>query len=152
MRRLLPAARSLAAIALTLAAMNTPAEGPPVLVEDAWVRAAPPSAEMLAGFMTLTNRSDRIHVLVGADSPDFREVSIHRTRIEDGMARMRPVEGVELLPGESVVFEPGGLHLMLVGPERPLSPDDEVRLVLHLEDGSQLVTTAVVRHPAGDRP
>jgi len=45
---------------------------------------------VLAGYLTLHNPGDRAVTVVGAESPDFERVEIHRTELRDGVARMRP--------------------------------------------------------------
>jgi copper(I)-binding protein len=41
---------------------------------------------------------------------------MHETVIEDGIARMREIPVLEIAAGETVVFERGGKHLMLMQP------------------------------------
>lgn len=105
-------------------------------VEDAWIRAAPPGAMMLAGYMALGNTGDAPVVLVAADSDAFGDVSMHRTVEEGGVARMRPLERVTVAPGQRVTFAPGGMHLMLMQPKRALHPGDKVAIRLRQADGT----------------
>jgi copper(I)-binding protein len=58
---------------------------------------------------------------------------------------MRPHERLRVGAGETVRLAPGGLHIMLHGLTRALSPGDEVPLVLLLEGGDSLAVTARVR-------
>ncbi len=57
------------------------------------------------------------------NSPQFDSVSLHETIIDsDGMSHMQEIHQLVLQPGESVVLEPGGKHLMLMG----LCPDQSI--------------------------
>lgn len=119
-------------------------EPSPVRVTGAWIREAPPVSTMLAGYATLENASDNPVAIVGGSSPAFARVEIHRTRITDGLARMARQERVEIPGGGRVAFEPGGYHLMLIGPARVLAEGDEVEVTLELEDGRTIRIRATV--------
>ena len=75
-----------------------------LMIEGAWIRAAPPGAHMRAGYATLRNGGDAPLVVRGARSDAFGEVSMHSTQIEDGIARMRELPEITLAPGERVVL------------------------------------------------
>ncbi|MCE5232198.1 MAG: copper chaperone PCu(A)C [Mizugakiibacter sp.] len=129
--------RGLAAALLMIAAATAQAAGR-LTVEDAWIRAAPPGAMMLAGYMVLGNTGDAPVVVTAADSDAFGDVSMHRTIEENGVARMRPLERVAVAPGARVAFAPGGMHLMLMQPKRALRPGDKVAIRLVQADGTAM--------------
>jgi len=117
-----------------------------VAVVDPWVRAAPPNASVLAGYMTLTNTGTEPVAVVEASSSQFDRVEMHRTEIDDkGMARMFQVKEHKLDPGVSVEFKPGGNHFMLIKPKKPLKIGDHVMIDLKLSDGSVTQIHAIVR-------
>jgi hypothetical protein len=133
-------------LALTLAATSwLAAAQPDIQIEDAWVREAPPSARMLAAYMTLKNSADQDQVLVEVQSPAFSHVMLHRSEVIDGVARMIHLDEVVIPAGGSVQLEPGGLHLMMPAPETRLSAGDRVPLVLLFADGNQIEVQAEVR-------
>jgi len=106
----------------------------PIEVENARVRLVPGGGPM-AGYMEIRNHSDNIIRLVGAASPAFGNVMIHRTIVRDGRARMQhQSDGVRIVPGDSAVFKPRDLHLMLMQPRRELEVGDQVEIVLQFED------------------
>ncbi|HSX62875.1 MAG TPA: copper chaperone PCu(A)C [Tahibacter sp.] len=122
-------------------------------IEDAWIRAAPPGAAMLAGYATLRNAGDAPLVVRGARSDAFGSVSMHATRIEDGVARMREIEAITLAPGERVVLEPGGRHLMLMRPARELARGAAAAIVFEVGDGASTTTADfIVRDAPGADP
>jgi copper(I)-binding protein len=133
-------------LALTLAANSwLAAAQPDIQIENAWVREAPPSARMLAAYMTLKNSADQDKVLVEVQSPAFSHVMLHKSEVIDGMARMIHLDEVVIPAGGSVQLEPGGLHLMMPAPETRLSAGDRVPLVLMFADGNRIEVQAEVR-------
>lgn len=117
-------------------------------VADAWIRAAPPGMDMLAGYARLSNPGPSAKTVVGFDSPAFAAVELHRTAIENGVSRMRPVPRLPIAPGDEVELRPGGLHLMLISPARPLAEGDRVPVRVLLEDGE----TVEVEFPVAGEP
>jgi len=109
-------------------------------VMDAWIRAAPPDAEMMAGYATLKNTGDvRISILT-VQSDTFRMASLHETLNDNGVSRMRELHRIELAPGASVTLKPGGKHLMLMQPRQEVHAGDKVEMLFLLEDGTRLET------------
>ena len=121
------------------------AENVPIVVESAWVREGPPVATTLAGYMILTNRSQTPVSVKAARSDDFDRVEFHRSVLVDGVARMER-EGRITVPARGrVVFEPGGRHVMLIGPARSLASGDAIELTLVLEDDSEIDIAVPIR-------
>lgn len=116
-----------------------------VIIGDPHVREVLPGQSNSASFMTLQNTGGEPHALQRAESPAAKTVELHTHTLEGGMMRMRPVEQVPLPAGESVRFEPGGLHLMWIGLVQPLKAGQEVPLTLFFEDGSRRELTVPVR-------
>lgn len=119
-------------------------------VREPWVRAMPPVAPMTAGYLVLDNGGTAPAALVGAESPQFREVQLHRSVQVEGMARMERQERIPIPAGGSVELAPGGYHLMLMGAAGPLVPGSTVDLTLRFEDGSSLAVQAPVRQGGED--
>ena len=146
MRRLIHAVLG----ALCLLAGQALAADPVLGVSEAWVREAPPGADVLAGYLRLENPAGDTVVVGTLQSRDFDHIEIHRTVVEEGVARMFPVERLEIPPGETVALEPGGMHLMLFRPVRSLRQDDRVVFSLELADGRSQTFEATVRRETGD--
>jgi copper(I)-binding protein len=142
-----PAAAFLLCLSFLTTAM---AASPAIDVDAPWVREAPPASTVLAAYMVLKNTGDTARTITRIDSPDFRDGQIHRTVVEDGVAKMLPVEQLQLPAGGSVALEPGGLHVMLFDPQRPLRDGDSVKLLIHDSDGDNVTVSApVVRKTGG---
>ncbi len=118
-------------------------------VHDQWVREAPPSAKVMAGYLSLHNHTDKTHTILRITSPQFSRVEIHRTKIKNDIARMLPVSKIIISPNGKVLFEPGGLHLMLIKPKKKYRSGDKIQLTLHLSDKSTFDFTAPVKKGHG---
>lgn len=120
-----------------------------VLVEDGYVQALPPTVQNTSAYMHITNNTDEVLVLTGADSPLARSVMLHETRDTDGMMSMEHVMSVEIAPGDTVSLQPGGLHVMLMGLSQTLQVGDTVELSLHFRDRDAYLLQLPVRRPGG---
>jgi hypothetical protein len=139
--RLLP---GLAGLCLAMAVQAEPVANA-IQVEGAYARAVPPGQTNSAAFMVLHNAGSTAHALMAAESPVAKVVELHTHALKDGMMRMRQIERIELPAGQKVQLEPGGLHLMLIGLDHPLTPEEQVPLTLIYEDGSHQSLQAPVR-------
>ena len=117
-------------------------------IETPWIRAAPPGAGTLAGFLVLRNGCDAPVTVAGVESLDFGMPMIHRTVEEGGVSRMRDAGTLVVPAGGELRFEPGGLHLMLMRPLRVLKEGDVGRVRLVLADGRKLFSEYPVRRAA----
>lgn len=136
----------LGALAL-LAALSLPAfagECTPV-VRDGWVRMPPMAMPMMAGFGRIENLCAKPVTIVAASSAAFGDVSLHETRVVDGISKMRALPELRIAPGESAVLKPGGMHLMLMQPGATLKPGSKVAVEFALKDGGKLLGEFVVR-------
>lgn len=119
--------------------------GEGVMAENAWIREAPPGASALAGYLTLHNHGDKERSIVGAGSPAFGNVMLHRTEMEKGMAKMVHQKRVNIPAGKSVTFKPNDYHLMMMKPKHALKAGDKVEVTLEFKNGESLTVTHVVR-------
>ena len=134
-----------AALMSALFALAATAEEAGISVRDAWVRETPPGMTMTAGYMVLQNKTSRPQVLVAASSSAFETVMIHRTVARQGMTGMEHSPQVELPPNASLLFAPGGYHLMLLNPNRTLRAGDRVEIRLEFRGGLVLPVACEVR-------
>lgn len=134
--------------ALSLGSALAMAEGG-VMVDNAWIREAPPGATSQAGYMTLNNHSDAARTLVSASSPAFGNVMLHRTVMEGGTAKMVHQMAIEIPANGSVTFEPNGYHLMLMKPKQQLKAGDKVDIALKFKNGKTMKVTFEVRAGMG---
>jgi copper(I)-binding protein len=151
---LFPESKTFALAATVAALLAGPAVAGPaasVTITDAWLRPAPAGMSMTSGYLTLRNTSAQPVRLRAAATPLARSVTLHRSVVTGGVARMEALsEGLVIPPGGSAVFKPGGNHLMLEGLSHPLKVGDKLSLTLSFD--GQTATTAVfeVRASAPD--
>ena len=103
--------------------------------DKAWIRPLPPGMKMTAGFGQLHNLGPETLELTSFASPEFGDVSLHRTEIIDGVSRMREVPSLSIAPGETVELAPGGYHLMLMMPAGPISPEQSITVQMTAGEG-----------------
>jgi copper(I)-binding protein len=134
-----------ACIALMLLGICTAAAADSQLTFDAaWIRAMPPGMKMTAGFGRLHNAGSDTIQLTAFASPQFGDVSLHRTELVDGVSRMREVPALTIAAGETVELAPGGYHLMLMMPSGPLEVGHKVALEMKSSDGGVFTFEAAV--------
>lgn len=133
----------LVAISMLLFAGTVHAAG--LSIEDPWIRAAPPGADVLAGYATLHNLGDTSLTITGGRSADFERVELHEMKMESGVMKMRPLGGIALAAHGDVALAPGGTHLMLMQPKRLLKAGDVVDVELVDASGAAHAARFVVR-------
>lgn len=150
MRRILGLVVSLLSAVLVLCPTEAQERVEPLITQGAWARAtvlaleAPamnstPEAEMpmsavSAAYMTLENHGENPLRLITAATPAAGIVEIHETTIQNDVMQMRPVEGgIIIAAGDSVVLEPGGLHVMLLDLQHELVQGEALALTLTFE-------------------
>jgi len=136
-------ATSCALLLSVLFACRAWAQTPPITVTDAWVRATPGS-DVAAVYLTVRNTGRSPVTVTGVECP-VADAMIHESTVEGGVSRMRPQGTLIIAPGQTLKFEPGGLHVMLHGLKAPLSPGDSVPLVLQVKSVGSLPFQAQVR-------
>jgi copper(I)-binding protein len=110
--------------------------GPPVVVNNVVVTAVTRDMPMAAAYLDISNRSGEAIRITRVSSPNYESVEMHETAIEDGIARMRKLDVVEIPDDETVSFVRGGRHLMLM---RPL--DDAANITLNFYQQDLLIVS-----------
>ena len=120
-----------------------------ISVADAWARATAPDAPTAAFYATIRNDTDDTDTLTGATTDVCDVVELHTMTMVDDVMSMMPADATELTvdAGETLVLEPGGLHVMCMGLREQLVVDQAVDLELVFESGTTLDVTADVRQP-----
>jgi copper(I)-binding protein len=130
--------RFLISVLLLAAGMVVAYPGPaPVTVSQARIRWLPGDLPM-AGYFRITSHATSPLYLVGATSPAFAELMLHRSIEEAGTSRMEHVDRVALNPAQTVEFAPGGYHLMLMQRKQDVHAGQEVPVTLRFSDGETL--------------
>jgi copper(I)-binding protein len=128
-------AGALLAISLSTAAV-TPVHAN-ILVEHPWIRWLPANLPA-GGYVVIANDGRAPERLVGASSPDYARVMLHRSQEVNGVDVMTAVSGIDIPAHGSVKLAPGGYHLMLMHAKRAIKPGDKVTMTLHFAGGEAL--------------
>lgn len=98
-----------------------------------------------AAYFVVENRGSEPDRLLEVRSGVARRVELHRSVVEEGMARMRPADSVVVEGGGRTILEPGGLHVMLMGVTEAISAGDTVELVLDFRHAGEVTVAAPAR-------
>lgn len=116
------------------------AEAEDMVVEGAWSRASIGTSRPGVAYLTIHNAGDEAVRLIGIRTDLAKRSEIHRSSINDqGVSSMEPAGEIEIAPGDTVALEPGGLHAMLVGLQRPMAEGDTFSLTLVFSDGGEVM-------------
>ena len=113
-------------------------------VSDAWLRLAPGGMGMAAGFFRIENPCKSPVELNAATSKSFRSVSIHQTVVANGVSRMRHLPTMTLASRDRALFQPGGLHIMLMQPVKPVNVGQRIPVTIS-GPGWSVTTSFVVK-------
>jgi copper(I)-binding protein len=110
--------------------------------------ATPAAATSAAAYLTVHNVGATGDQLLRVSTPLAAQVQMHRSQLDGGVMRMRPVASLEVPIGGSIEMSTGGTHLMLIGLKRPLQAGEQ--FPLRLEFARAGVLEAIVKVlPAG---
>ncbi|MEQ8290990.1 MAG: copper chaperone PCu(A)C [Roseovarius sp.] len=107
------------------------------------------TAKSGGGYLAITNTGESDDALIGAKA-DFPKVQIHESYEEDGVARMRHVEKLEIPAGETVELAPGGYHVMFMGLSDPFEAGTEIPVTLVFEKAGEVEVMFHVEERSGD--
>ena len=134
-------------VLLSLAAVARAGDAP--AVSDAWARATAPGVDVGAAYRVIEGgaKADRI---VDASSPRAAMVDLHTVEERDGVAKMRPVEAIEVPAGQRVELAPKGTHLMLMGLDGPLVAGESFPVTLRFATAGDQTVTVLVKPATTD--
>lgn len=165
-----PLAAAVVALTLVFAACCDGAASGPVAVTDAWSRASATSQLIGVVYFDVAGGESGDTLLSAAVSLDIAtSAQIHETVAVDtsttmshdmggstmgghdmgdmggGAMTMQQVSSVAIAAGETVAFEPGGYHVMLMGLIEPLQVGQTFEVTLTFENAGEIVVIAEVR-------
>jgi periplasmic copper chaperone A len=108
-------------------------------ISQPWARATPKGASTGAAYLTVSNGGSQTERLSCASSAAAAKCQIHEMAMDNGVMKMRPVEGgLEIKPGQTVTLEPGAYHIMLEGLKAPLKAGDTLEATLTSSGGASV--------------
>src|SRR5262245_57325208 len=115
-------------------------------ISGPWARATPKGAPVGGAYMTITNTGNVSDRLVGGSSGVSSHFEIHEMSMDNGVMKMRPLEkGLEIKPGQTVEFKPGGYHVMFVGLKKAFEEGQHVKATLEFEKAGNVAVEFAVR-------
>ena len=114
-----------------------------IVVERAWARASPKDAPNGAAYLTIVNNGTESDRLIKASSTVSENIQFHEERTENGIAKMRQLEAIEVPPGATVKLKPSGVHLMMQL-RRQLKQGEAFLLTLNFDKAGAVEVTANV--------
>lgn len=134
---------------LLLAGIGQTAFAAGIDVDDAWARSTVQGMSMGGVFMEIENENKADDVLLGGTTPVADKVEIHTHVNDNGVMRMREVQGGLPLPANrEVALKPGSYHIMLMGLKAPLQEGQKFPLTLKFKKAKPKTVTVEVKTPA----
>ncbi len=98
-----------------------------------------------AGYMGISNTGEHPDRLIGVETPAAQSAMLHQSMVDaNGVASMAHVEALEIPAQDTVVLEPGGYHIMLMGLTQPLVEGQMVPAVLVFEQAGRIEMSFMV--------
>jgi len=116
-----------------------------------WIRASVPGQTNGAGYMTIEHHGKQDDRLLAVQSEVAERIELHTVVTENGMARMRQVEGIALAAGKKTALAPGGYHVMFMKLKAPFQAGQTVAAMLQFERAGKVAIRFTVQ-PATYRP
>ena len=123
---------------LLLKCMGSAQSKESITISDA--HASPTIGDLGSGvvFLDIQNNGIIPDAIVSAETPAADRAELHEHIETNGVMQMRKLDALELLPGQNVKLQPGGLHIMLFDLKKPLKLHDRFPLMLKLRSGLKM--------------
>jgi copper(I)-binding protein len=141
--------------ALILSGAVSRADESGIRVNQVWARATPGMVKTGAIYLSVTNTGAAPDRLVAASTPVAEKAELHEMKMTNGVMEMLPVSSLAIAPGKTLVLQPGGYHVMLLGLKAPMKEGEKVPLTLTFDHAGKREVMADVAKVgamhAGDR-
>ena len=131
-------------LATSCTSSNDPDTTGAIQITKAFVRAPIASSTTATAYFHLSNTGSTPITLTTANSNSARSVELHEHQHENGTMKMRRLTSVDVPPASSVIFEPGGKHLMLFGFDNKTSNTHD-QLSFEFSNGETVLVSAEIR-------
>lgn len=119
-----------------------------LMIDHPWAKPSLKGVSNGAAFLTIKNNGSMDDILVAAKSDVSNVVELHTHIMDDGVMRMRRVEGgIKLPAGKTTKLAPGGYHVMLIGLKKPLNLGDRFPLRLVFQKSGEVQVEVYVEKP-----
>jgi copper(I)-binding protein len=122
-------------------------------ISASWARATPKGAAVGGGYMTVTNFGAAPDRLIGGVTDIADRFEIHEMSMSHGVMKMRLLpKGLEIKPGETITFKPGGYHVMFTGLKHQLMQGQHFKATLEFEKAGKVNVDFTVEGLAAQAP
>ncbi|MCE2594834.1 copper chaperone PCu(A)C [Motilimonas cestriensis] len=148
MNKLLINALAAAALFASIPAQSHDYGANSIKIDHPWSREAPPNAKVIAGFFQLKNKGTEDDFLISASSPVADRVELHTHVMEDDMMKMRQVDSVRIGAMKTVMFKPGGFHLMIFDPKQSFKKGERFPMTLTFKNAGTIEIEVAIEENA----
>ena len=113
--------------------------------KDVWVRSMPPGAQVSAAYGMLMNHGDQTITLSTVSSDISGTAEMHEVIADGDQRRMAELESIDIAPHQTLIFEPGGRHIMLLDITAPPIEGETVEICAVSAAGTRARAEAAVR-------
>lgn len=107
------------------------------------------AARSAAGYLAISNGGTEADRLLAVEGEFAQRIMLHTTEFSaEGVARMTHLDAIDIPAGETVVLEPGGMHVMLMGLTGTLAEGEAVPATLVFERAGRVEVEFAI-DPAG---
>lgn len=112
-----------------------------------WIRASVPGQVNGAGYVQIDNKASQADRLVSASTTGVNRVELHTIITENGVAKMREVQGIEVPASGTVKLMPGGFHIMFLGLTEPFKAGQSLPVTLNFEKAGEVKVIFEIKPP-----
>ena len=113
-------------------------------ITNIWARQSFGQSKNSAIYMDIKNSGD-IDYIVDVQTDIAHMAELHKTVIESGISQMVHIDRLALPKNVDVKLKPKGLHIMLMGLEKPLKPGDDFEVTLVFEKAGKIKVKVPVK-------
>ena len=140
---------SLFAFFAALVGMAQPALAGEIMFSSLQFRATVGSMSSSAAYVSIMNHGKMADRLLDATSNLARKTELHLMEMDNGVMRMRPIEGgIDLPAGKTIHLAPGGYHVMLIGLNAPLTADSIFEITLVFQNAGEKTIKGMAMLPS----
>lgn len=124
------------------------ATGQDIVIRDASIQILRPKRRIAAGYFTIENRGKSVHLLAGVSSTACHNLFAHHTEQESTSDTATLFSHLALPAETTLVFPPGGYHLICTGYDDSLHPGQQITITFHFMGGATRNVPFTVQPPA----
>jgi copper(I)-binding protein len=129
---------SLFALFAALVGVTQPVVASEIMFGSLQFRATVGSMSSSAAYVSIMNHGKVADRLLDATSNLARKTELHSMEMDNGVMKMRPVDGgIDLPAGKTIHLEPSGYHVMLIGLHAPLTADGVFEITLVFQNAGK---------------